>query len=320
MRTFGSRHLASVDLFAEQRKIPKRRHIPARVAHERDAVEIVHSGAAERAVAGGKSRRLDDVRLATEATKTLCGFAPRVYVAAVVLACEHFGRHAAQARTGELAPGEEMSTIKKRKIAKGIYLLQFKTQYELAATFLRVQEHYESPRFHGRIFSLEEFMDWYAERYGNFTYYEDWAGFNVPSTALQPFYQGKFDPLSAKEKKFLRLFEGLRERFYVIGIYDSGKDSLTHELAHALFFVDERYRNAVRKAMRGYDTTKLARQIADAGYARHVVPDEIQAYIISPSGKLRAPPALAPLRQELRALFRRHSKGLSISRIRRTAG
>lgn len=98
-----------------------------------------------------------------------------------------------------------MSTIKivKSRIAKDIYLLRFKTQYELAATFLRVQEHYESPRFHGRIFSLEQFMDWYAKRYGNFTYYEDWAGFNVPSTALQPFYEGKFDPLSEKEKEFL---------------------------------------------------------------------------------------------------------------------
>ena len=125
------------------------------------------------------------------------------------------------------------------------------------------------------------------------------------------FYEGKFDPLSEKEKEFLRLFKDLRERFYMIGIYDSGaKDSMTHELAHALFFVDDCYRKAVRKAMRGYDTTKLARQIADADYARHVIPDEIQAYIIAPSGKLGALPALTPLRQELRALFRKHSKDL----------
>lgn len=212
-----------------------------------------------------------------------------------------------------------MSTIKiaKSKIAKGIYLLRFKTQYELAATFLRIQEHYESSRFHGRIFSLEQFMDWYAERYGNFTYYQDWAGFNVPSTALPPFYEGKFDPLSEKEKQLLRLFKDLQqERFYVIGIYDSGaKGSLTHELAHALFFIDDSYRKAVHKALRGYNTTKLARQIAEAGYANHVIPDEIQAYIIAPSGKLGAAPALKPLRQELRALFRQHSKNLSIPGI-----
>jgi hypothetical protein len=211
-----------------------------------------------------------------------------------------------------------MSTIKiaKSKIAKGIYLLRFKTQYELTATFLRIQEYYESPRFHGRIFSLEQFMDWYAERYGNFTYYQDWTGFNVPSTALQPFYEGNFDPLSKKEKQLLRLFKDLRGRFYVIGIYgSSAKDFVTHELAHALFFLDDSYRKAVHKAMRGYNTTKLARKIAEAGYANHVIPDEIQAYIIAPSGKLGAVPALKPLRQELRALFRQHSKNLSIPRI-----
>ena len=216
-----------------------------------------------------------------------------------------------------------MSTIKiaKSKIAKGIYLLRFKTQYELAATFLRVQEHYESPRFHGRIFSLEQFMDWYAERYGNFTYYEDWAGFNVPSTALQPFYEGKFDPLSEKEKELLRLFKDLRERFYVIGIYDSGaKDSLTHELAHALFFIDASYRKAVLEAMRGYDTATLGRQIAKAGYAKHVIPDEIQAYIVAPSGKLGSAARLKPLRQKLRALFREHSGKLSVPRIRGVSG
>ncbi|SHN73456.1 ABC transporter ATP-binding protein [Bradyrhizobium erythrophlei] len=211
--------------------------------------------------------------------------------------------------------------IAKSKVAQGIYLLRFKTQYELTATFLRIQEYYESPHFHGRIFSLEEYMDWYAKRHGNFTYYEDWAGFNVPSTAFRPFYEGKFDPLSRKEKQLLRLFKDLRHRFYVIGIYGTGaKGSLTHELAHALFFIDDAYRKAVNEAMRGYDTSKLAKEIAEAGYAKHVIPDEIQAYIVAPSGKLGAEPALKPLRQELLALFRQYSKKLSVSGLRKISG
>jgi hypothetical protein len=84
----------------------------------------------------------------------------------------HFARPCSEDAEWRVITGEEMSMIKiaKRKIAKGVYLLRFKTQYELAATFIRVQEHYESSRFYGRIFSLEQFMDWYAKRYGNFTY------------------------------------------------------------------------------------------------------------------------------------------------------
>jgi hypothetical protein len=200
--------------------------------------------------------------------------------------------------------------ITKTKLADGIYLVRFRTQYELAASFLRVQEHYESPRFSGRVFTLEQYMDWYAARYGAFTYYQDWAGFNVPSTALRPFYQGKFDPLLAKEKRLLRLLKSLRGRFYVIGIYEN--EDLTHELAHALFFTDADYRHAVRAAMRRYDTSALKRQIAKAGYARHVLPDEVHAYLVAPSGKLgRRTRALEPLRKELRKLFKRHSAGLT---------
>ena len=129
------------------------------------------------------------------------------------------------------------TAIIKHKVADGIYLLRFKTQYELTSTFLRVQEHYESPQFHGRIFTLEQYMDWYVAENGAFTYFQDWSGFNVPSTAFQPFYEGKFDPLTRKEKRLLGLFRNLHGRFYVIGIYDDGKKgTLTHELAHALFF------------------------------------------------------------------------------------
>src|SRR5438105_13952294 len=121
--------------------------------------------------------------------------------------------------------------IIKSKVAAGIYLLRFKTQYELASTFLRIQEHYESPYFSGKIFSLEQYMDWYAARTGSFTYYEDWSGFNVPSNALRPFYDGKFDPLLEKEKRLLGLFKRLKGRFYIIGISDTeARATLTHEL------------------------------------------------------------------------------------------
>jgi len=202
--------------------------------------------------------------------------------------------------------------IAKHRIAANIYLLQFETQYELASTFLRVQEHYESPYFHGRVFSLEQYMDWYAKRHGNFTYYQDWSGFNVPSTALQPFYNGEFDPLSEKEKRLLTLFRRLRNPFYVIGIYDRGATSLRHELAHALYYVDHIYRERVRKAIKNYSTSKLEQKIAEAGYAQHVIPDELQAYLIGPSEKLaRGFRALAPLRRKLRAIFSQHSRTLS---------
>jgi hypothetical protein len=192
----------------------------------------------------------------------------------------------------------------KRKLTDGIFLVRFDTQYALASTFLRIQEHYESQRFRNRVFSLEEFMDWYAGRFGAFTYYQDWSGFNVPSAALAPFYEGRFDPLLRKEQRLLRLLEHERGPFYVIGI--AADIDLEHELAHALYFVRPEYRNAVRAAMRQYDTSALKRRLANMGYHRSVLTDEAHAYLVA-AGTLAAQ-GLSPLRRELRALYRQHAR------------
>jgi hypothetical protein len=194
------------------------------------------------------------------------------------------------------------------KLADRIFLVRFRTQYELAATFLRFQEHYESRRFAGRIFSLEQFMDWYAATFGRFTYYEDWSGFNVPSQALEPFYQGRFDPLLEKEKRFLELFEDEHPPFYVLGVTGSASiDDLMHELAHALFTMVPAYRAAVRAAMRGHNTTAVERELSRLGYSRRVMPDEVHAYLIDANGLASAAtPRLVPLGARLRTIFRQH--------------
>lgn len=91
-----------------------------------------------------------------------------------------------------------------------IYLVRLPNRYKLASTFMRFQEYYESSKFRGRIFSSEEFMDWYAKQKGNSTYFQDWgSGFNIPSCVLTPFYAGKFDPLDKKEKKLLKAFRNI---------------------------------------------------------------------------------------------------------------
>ena len=90
-----------------------------------------------------------------------------------------------------------------------IYLVLFKTQYQLAATFMRFQEYYDSPQFKGKIFSVEEYMDWYANVNGKFSYFEDWPAFNIPSQTLKMFFAGWFNPLTNKEKKLLDVFRGI---------------------------------------------------------------------------------------------------------------
>lgn len=214
-----------------------------------------------------------------------------------------------------------MGQIKKTRLANGIFLLKFASQYDLASTFLRFQEYYESSHFAGRVFSLEEFMDWYAAQFGSFSYFEDWAGFNIPSTVFEPFADGKFDPLLEKEKRLIRLFEKEREPFYVIGVCaSSARDDLTHELAHALFFRNDAYRNAVLSAISEYNTRPIEAELHRLGYSRNVLKDEVHAYLISgdPALKSLRAKVFDPLRKDVSNIFRSHGADLihTMSRLR----
>lgn len=172
--------------------------------------------------------------------------------------------------------------MRKRKI----YFVLFKTQYRLAATLMRFQEYYDSSKFKGKIFSAEEFMDWYAEENGKFTYFDDWTGFNLPSKALRPFYDGWFDPLTYKEKALLNLFKSLRGKFYVIGTIEKSKnfaELLRHEFVHGLFYTVPRYRRDVRDCLLSRDISDFIKSLADmkTGYHHAVFLDEINAYALT---------------------------------------
>jgi hypothetical protein len=171
-----------------------------------------------------------------------------------------------------------------------IHLLTFDTLKELASTFLRFQEHYESPEFRGKIFSLDEYKKWYianserGQKIGKFTYYSDWAGFNVPSYVFSPFNEGKFDPLSRKEKQLLGILKNEPEPFYTIGIFrqDKSPDHLQHELAHGLFYTNKEYRETITDILQDFDLTKMKDKLRSiGGYHEDVLDDECHAYSIS---------------------------------------
>ena len=204
--------------------------------------------------------------------------------------------------------------IEQFNVTNRIHLLIFDTQKDVASTFLRFQEHYESPEFRGKIFSLEEFKKWYVQNSpkgketGEFTYYSDWNGFNIPSSVLKPFYQGKFDPLSEQERKFLERFKDEPEPFYVIGVHRATKKFyalLGHEVAHGLFYTDETYRNEVLKLLSKFDTELIREELRSKGYHEQVLDDEVHAYIIDTDRKIKAP-IPKELVTKLRTLYEEH--------------
>lgn len=155
------------------------------------------------------------------------------------------------------------------EITNEILRVHCSTQEHLASTFLRFQEHYESPEFRGKIFTLEEYKEYYTKKHGEFSYYKDWSGFNVPSYVFEPFRQGKFDPLSTKESRLLSLLRAYKGKFYVIGTYERKDEkqkeeiTLQHETAHGLFYTVPEYKEEILAILSKVDLGPIRKYVKD---------------------------------------------------------
>lgn len=183
------------------------------------------------------------------------------------------------------------------EILPRIYHLSFESGYDLAMHFVRVQEFYESPKFFQKIFTLVDFMEWYAKEKGKgaFTYPTDWSGFNVPSKALLSVYGPLTeipDPNRYDELMRLLVQQMYRDAegrdFYLIGTSKAGYQGdgdeagvLSHEIAHGLFYTDREYEKGARRLLSKMDgeTRQQIRQVLlGMGYHTSTVDDEIHAY------------------------------------------
>jgi hypothetical protein len=182
--------------------------------------------------------------------------------------------------------------MKVEEIVQEVFDVSFEEQRDLAKTFIRFQEYYENPFFRGKIFTFDEFREWYiassprGKKTGKFTYYQDWDGFNVPSGVLVPFYKGRFDPLSKEERFLLNRFEDRKEnRFYLIGtLGEQNIATLKHEISHGLFYTCANYKREMLEVLEGLDSQekeKVYRFLRDsAGYHLEVFDDETISYLI----------------------------------------
>jgi len=182
--------------------------------------------------------------------------------------------------------------MKFEETIRDIFSLKFETQHQTAYTLLRFQEHYESPKFRGKTFTLDEFKRWYTKtspdgkKTGKFTYCTDWEGFNLPSHVFTTFFEGRFNPLSREEKTILSLIRDKMDRkFYVIASFKKNKDgTLKHEIAHGLYYLDKEYRKQARKIINQIgkkQRNRISKYLLRKGYAQEVLEDETHAYILT---------------------------------------
>jgi len=177
--------------------------------------------------------------------------------------------------------------MKVKEICPNLILFIFPNQFELCSTFFRLQEFYESPisKLRGKYFTFEKAISYYAydqKEFPEFTYFSDWNGFNVPGIAIKEFLKKFNGDLTEKELQLLEHIPKKRKKFYFIGSIVDEEDTLQHEIAHGLYYLNKEYQLKMNKLFKALPQ-KIKKQIKECllseGYCRKVVKDETHAYL-----------------------------------------
>lgn len=177
---------------------------------------------------------------------------------------------------------------------------------------MRFQEYYESPEFKGKTFSIDEFVHWYTKKYNGFTYSRDWYGFNIPASVLEPFRQGQFNPLTAKEQNLLKLCENADSNSYIIGVTQNAeyfKETVKHEFIHGAFHVNHFYREEVKACLLDNQVKEIIVGLKKMGYHQDVFADETNAYVLIEPETIQEHVSVSNtkrLREDLSKVFYKH--------------
>jgi hypothetical protein len=191
-----------------------------------------------------------------------------------------------------------LKTIELYHAGEHIWAVKVEDSHSRAMLFLRPQEFYESAfeEIIKKQFKFSRFMDVYKQAYGKqeFTYGADWSGFNIPSTVLEEcMFTIPEDEINTYDKIMLAIIKAVKEtegdsKYYLLGVDELANDLLEHEFAHAMWFTLADYKAAMSKLNDECDPTvkdMMFKCITEYGYADHVLPDELQAYMSTGLGK-----------------------------------
>ncbi len=192
--------------------------------------------------------------------------------------------------------------------SSGVVLLQFPNSFDMNWSLFRPQEFYESANdsFRGKYFSVSAYMRWYAmnehkrkkksPNATGFDYLDRVLGLNIPGDIFINFFDvfGEADDIRPQEQEVydkvacVLEVDDLRDTdFYVIAYYQGSGDSsvLDHELAHARFALDPKYRADATRIVKENWSPALEKAMRKRGYGDNVLVDEAHAFSLTQWGK-----------------------------------
>ena len=219
------------------------------------------------------------------------------------------------------------------KVADKIYAVVCPDNNLRNMIFCRFQEHYESstPLFQGKHFKMPDYVNWYKTEFSkksNFTYPQDWAGFNLPSESIENCLSGiqdetDWDIMMKSIIQTIRNEES--DKFYLLGVANidmGGEDVLDHEIHHGMYYTDTSYKETMDRMinqMDPKDKEAIAKSIIETGYAESVIMDEIGAYLttglIDGMENLGLEKYIDTFKKVFQEFFNKHVKGLKRIKI-----
>jgi hypothetical protein len=188
--------------------------------------------------------------------------------------------------------------MKLKKYGDNILFFEFKTQKEMALTFFRVQEFYESKNENlvNRSFSVFDFLEEGLDNLGIIDYFYSWSGFNIPGHVFKSWIDFEHGPnyFTHLEYDLIRNVidnVDIHDEFYIIAAKKKDLITLHHELAHALYYTDLWYRSNMKMITNEFKLEhkkhykKLRKELSKMGYNEKVIDDEVQAYLSTESKK-----------------------------------
>jgi hypothetical protein len=174
--------------------------------------------------------------------------------------------------------------------------VSFPSRALVAAACGRFGEFASHPDFKGKVFHWDDLKKWEIERYGAFRYLDFWEGFTLYGRDLQPFREGRFDPLTDDERRLLALLDDADDETVVIASAEGDRETFSHELVHALYERVADYRDSVDAAFGGARLPKMHAELRKMSYREDALVNESNAYLAT-----GLEPAMRGLRERLAA-------------------
>ena len=123
---------------------------------------------------------------------------------------------------------------------------------------------------------------------GSINYFNYWSGFNIPGDVFKEWFQKEMSDKTKWETALAQevaLKLDMDSPFYVIGGKKGDMNVIDHEIAHALYYMDESYKAEMEEMNYNFfkqhrmQYSKMVKKLKKMGYGENVIKDEVQAYM-----------------------------------------